>query len=158
ALRSRVVEDVAEIGRILTEAKETVGHGNWLPWLDREFGWEETTALNFMRVHKFVQELQSESANVCVFHMPVSSVYLLAAPSTPHEAREEIIERVSAGETVPVTEVKRTIESAKARQRPKKTEAQRAQEAERRRAQKGAVKRARYEAIRAQLPEDIEDI
>jgi predicted ATPase len=52
ALRSRIVSDVAEIGRRLIEVKKIVGHGNWLPWLDREFGWTDHTALNFMRVHE----------------------------------------------------------------------------------------------------------
>jgi hypothetical protein len=139
ALRSRIVKDVAEIGRILAEVKEMVGHGNWLPWLDREFGWEETTALNFMRVHKFVQELPSESANVCVFHMPVSSVYLLAAPNTPVEAREEIIERVRAGEMVPVAEVKRTVEKARKQPTPEQI------------AKREAKKQAKLEADRAEL-------
>ena len=39
ALGKRVIGDIIEIGRRLTEAKKIVGHGNWLPWLDREFGW-----------------------------------------------------------------------------------------------------------------------
>src|SRR5262249_46758360 len=43
------------------------------------------------------------------------ALYLLAAPSTPQEARDEIIERAEAGETVPVAEVNRTIKRAKGR-------------------------------------------
>jgi hypothetical protein len=45
SLGRRVVADVIEIGRRLTECKKLLGHGNWLPWLDREFGWSEDTAL-----------------------------------------------------------------------------------------------------------------
>ena len=37
-LGKRVVADVAEIGRRLFECKRICGHGNWLPWLEREFG------------------------------------------------------------------------------------------------------------------------
>ena len=33
------VANVIEIGRRLTEAKALAGHGGWLPWLEREFGW-----------------------------------------------------------------------------------------------------------------------
>jgi hypothetical protein len=29
------------IGKRLTDAKVRCGHGNWLPWLEREFGWKE---------------------------------------------------------------------------------------------------------------------
>ena len=34
ALGKRVVGDIIEIGRRLTEAKRLAGHGGWLPWLD----------------------------------------------------------------------------------------------------------------------------
>jgi Protein of unknown function (DUF3102) len=114
ALRSRIVSDVAEIGRRLIEVKKIVGHGNWLPWLDREFGWTDHTALNFMRVHEFVVGLSnSKTVSDLVLTLPVSSVYLLAAPSTPPEAQDEIIERAKAGETLPVAEVKQVIERHK---------------------------------------------
>src|SRR5262249_58552175 len=47
----------------------------------------------------------------------------------------------------------------KKRKQPKKlTKAQKAEQAERRRIQKDKVKKARYEAIRAQLPDDIYDL
>jgi hypothetical protein len=51
----------------------------WLPWLDREFGWDERTALNFMRVHQLVGKNEKFSD----LSLPVSGLYLLAAPSTP---------------------------------------------------------------------------
>ena len=44
----RVGGDVIEIGRRLTEMKKVCGHGNWLPWLRREFGWTDRHALNYM--------------------------------------------------------------------------------------------------------------
>ena len=61
---------------------------NWLPWREREFRWEEQTALNFMRVHEF-----GKSKNFLDLNLPVSGLYLLAAPSTPDEARQQVIER-----------------------------------------------------------------
>jgi antitoxin (DNA-binding transcriptional repressor) of toxin-antitoxin stability system len=112
----RTVKDIVEIGWRLTEAKKLVGHGNWLPWLEREFGWTEQTALNFMRLHELGQ---SNSKRVLDLNLPVSSLYLLAAPSTPEEARNEVIERVEAGEPVTVAEVKETI----GRARPVRAEA-----------------------------------
>src|SRR6516164_3119924 len=112
-LGKRVVADVIEIGRLLTECKRICGHGNWLPWLDREFGWTDDTALNFMRVYEL-----SKSRNFRDLSLPLSGLYLLAAPSTPQEARDEIIERAQAGETIPVAEAKRIIEHAKNQQQP----------------------------------------
>jgi hypothetical protein len=65
-----------------------LGHGNWLSWLDREFGWTDDTALNFMRVHSMIDK----NRNFRDLSLPVSGLYLLAAPSTPEEAREAVIE------------------------------------------------------------------
>jgi hypothetical protein len=107
-LGKRVVADVVEIGRRFSECKRICGHGNWLPWLNREFGWEETTAQRFMRVHALAQ---SKSGNLP--DLPVSAIYLLAAPSTPEAARTEIIERAKTGAPVSVAEVKQTIDAAK---------------------------------------------
>jgi hypothetical protein len=100
--------------RRLAVVKKIVGHGNWLPWLDREFGWSEDTAERFIRVHEFVESL-SDSASVrnLVLTLPVSSVYLLAAPSTPEAARSEIIERAKGGEVPPVGEVKKVVDKHK---------------------------------------------
>jgi Protein of unknown function (DUF3102) len=107
-LGRRLIADIVEIGRRLTECKAIVGHGNWLPWLEQEFGWTDDTALNFMRAHEL-----SKSRKFRDLSLPVSSIYLLAAPSTPESARDEIFDRAEAGENLSVTEVKRTIEGAK---------------------------------------------
>ncbi len=94
-LGKRAVTDVIEIGRRLTECKRICGHGNWLPWFDREFGWTEQTALNFMRLAAL-----NKSKTVLDLDVPLKALYLLAAPSTPEEAGDEIIERAETGETV----------------------------------------------------------
>jgi hypothetical protein len=41
--------------------------------------------------------------------VPVSGLYLLAAPSTPEEARDEVIARAESGEVLSVTDVQRRI-------------------------------------------------
>jgi hypothetical protein len=46
--------------------------------------------------------------------IPFTSVSLLAAPSTPDAARDEIIARAKAGEKLSVADVKATIRRAKA--------------------------------------------
>src|SRR5262249_30662568 len=62
----------------------------------------------------------SKSRNFRDLSLPLFGLYLLAAPSTPQEARDEIIERAQAGETIPVAEAKRIIEHAKDQQQPRK--------------------------------------
>ena len=89
-----------------------------MPWLDREFGWTEMTATRFINVYEM-----SKSTKLLDLELPISGLYLLAAPSTPKEARDQIIERAQAGETVPVAEVKRTIERTKGRKPPTQPQA-----------------------------------
>jgi hypothetical protein len=108
-LHKRVAGDVIEIGRLLTECKRICGHGNWLPWLDREFRWTDDTALNFMRVY----ELSRKSRNFRDLSLPISALYLLAAPSTPETARAECFKRAGAGEVIQFSEVKRVVEKHK---------------------------------------------
>jgi hypothetical protein len=103
------VESVIETGRHLTEAKKLVGHGNWLPWLEREFAWTEQTALNFMRVAEL-----SKSKSVLDLNTPLSALYLLAREDTPPEAVEEIAERSARGERTSLSDAQRTVAKARA--------------------------------------------
>jgi hypothetical protein len=112
-LGKQTIENIIEIGRHLTEAKRIVGPGNWLPWLDREFGWTEMTATRFIHVFEL-----SKSNKLLDLDLPLSGLYLLAAPSTPEPAKTEVIERAQAGETLSVADVKQTIDTAKGRQQP----------------------------------------
>src|SRR5262245_9270554 len=106
ALGRQAAENIVEIGRRLSEVKRLVGHGNWLPWLEREFGWTDKTAERFMSVHALAGKFDKLSN----LELPISGLYLLAAPSTPETAKTEVIARAEAGETLPVAEVKRVVE------------------------------------------------
>ena len=107
-LGKRVVTDVIEIGARLTDAKRLCGHGHWLPWLDREFGWQERTARNFISVYE-----ASKSADFADLNLPVSALYLLSAPSTPPEARDALLDRAATGEKLTHAEIKQTITATK---------------------------------------------
>jgi hypothetical protein len=109
ALGKRVVRDIIEIGGRLTECKNIVGHGGWLPWLEREFGWSERAARNFMQAH----ELSLKSANFADLDVPVSALYLLAAPSTPGEVVDAAVDRAANGEKLTVEQVKDMIAEAR---------------------------------------------
>src|SRR5262249_4696146 len=51
----------------------------------------------------------SKSANFADLKLPVSALYLLAAPSTSEKVREEVLERAKAGEAMSLAEVKEII-------------------------------------------------
>jgi hypothetical protein len=108
-LGKRVIKDIIEIGRRIQIAKSLVGHGNWGRWLEREFGWTDDTALNFMRVYELSDDLKSR--NFRDLKIAPSALYLLARKSTPEKVKNEIIERAESGEAITVKDVKTATES-----------------------------------------------
>jgi hypothetical protein len=115
-LGKRVKGDVIKIGRLLTEAQKMCGRGNWRPWLEREFGWTDRHARNLMGVYA----LSLKSEKFSDLEIPDSGLYLLAAPSTPTKAVDEVIERA---ERLAHAEIKRVIDVAKVVQREKTDDA-----------------------------------
>jgi regulator of replication initiation timing len=112
-LSKRTVENVItnafEIGRHLTEAHKIADHGDWLPWLKREFGWSESTARRWMRIYEL-----GKSVTVTDLKLSLGALYLLSAPSTPDEVRDKVIASARAGEDVPVSEIKAAVAEQKA--------------------------------------------
>lgn len=47
-----LLKDYLEIGRLLCEAKETVPHGAWGQWLEKNVGYSTSNANNMMRAYK----------------------------------------------------------------------------------------------------------
>ncbi len=86
ALGRRAIADIIRIGEHLIDAKAIVGHGGWLAWLEREFGWAERTARNYMSA----AELAAKSAIVADLDIDAGALYLLAARSTPLEVVADI--------------------------------------------------------------------
>jgi len=111
-LGKRVKEDVIEIGRRLKECKQLAGRGNWAAWLEREFGWSERTAQRYMQLYEFTQE-EFKYDKLSALELPLSGLYLLAAPSTPDEACKDIIRRAAAGEAISLAIVRDTISRKK---------------------------------------------
>src|SRR5262245_60793240 len=101
-LGRRARGDIIGIGRRLSDAKELLGHGRFLTWLAAEFGWSDKTAERFMSVYA----LAGKFDNLSNLEVPISALYLLAAPSTPDKALEAVAMRVGNGNGVSVAEVK----------------------------------------------------
>jgi hypothetical protein len=110
----RTIENVVDIGRHLVEAKRLCGHGNWLPWLEREFGWSEDTAERYM---KLADDRFRKLRNLS---LPVSCLYLLTAPGTPPEVRQSVIKRAASGEKISHAEIKAAVGEARHFVKPSK--------------------------------------
>lgn len=106
----RSAEDIIEIGRDLMSVKDRIGHGNFLPWLEAEFGMADRTARRFMDVARVYTGKSDIVSNI-----DPTALYELAAPKTPLEVREEIEKMIEAGEVVTkatVAKLKSEIEAA----------------------------------------------
>jgi hypothetical protein len=117
-LSKQTMENIVEIGCRLSECKRIIKERgeSWSDWLKREFEWSDQTARRFIHVYEQLPGLNKLLSR----QFPISALYLLAAPRTPPEARDEIVERAQAGEPVSVADIKQTIEAAKGQQQPAK--------------------------------------
>ncbi len=77
--------------------KEALPHGAFENWLDAEFGWTKRTARHFMAVAAWLYEKRKLVSDL---HLLPTAAYLLAAKSTPVEAREEALQRAGTGEII----------------------------------------------------------
>jgi len=104
-----------EIGRRLAECHDNIfkacfqsvgSYEMWLLWLDREFAWSERTARRFIDVHEMMSKV---SGNLPDLELPITSLYLLAAPSTPEPARQAVI-AAAADDRLTHEQVKEIVE------------------------------------------------
>ncbi len=106
---TKTLEDLIAVGNDLLAVKEALPHGQFGAWLRAEFGWAERTARNFMSV----AEHFGKTARVAELTIDATAAYLLAAPSTPDEARQTAVERAEAGEHVTTAVAKEIVAETK---------------------------------------------
>ena len=107
-----------EIGRRLTEAKEMVNHGEWLPFLEQQTEFSQPTASRFMRLYKEYGADQSslfgaESKYATLNNLSISNALrLLAIPEEEREsfAAENDLENKSAREVEALIREKTALE------------------------------------------------
>ena len=100
-------ENIISIGQKLTEVKEKLGHGSFQNWLRSEFEWSEQTARQFMQVYRWSKTIKNK--NFVFSQLATSALYLLAAPSTPLEARDEVLTIIDGGEKISYSCVKTIV-------------------------------------------------
>jgi hypothetical protein len=55
ALENKTITNIVEIGRLLHEASEQCEHGEFLDWLEENFGWSHDTFLNYRNIFELSQ-------------------------------------------------------------------------------------------------------
>ncbi|MGF1675885.1 MAG: DUF3102 domain-containing protein [Rivularia sp. (in: cyanobacteria)] len=105
----RSAQDIWEIGQRLADVRAQLKHGQFDAWLKAEFGWSRRTAYNFINVY----ETFGERANLAQIDIATSALYLLAAPSTPQNLREEYLLKAKEGEKITHKQLRSHIEQKK---------------------------------------------
>ncbi|MHB2166480.1 DUF3102 domain-containing protein [Alsobacter sp. R-9] len=83
---NRVRQEIVAIGRDLHRAKDLLKRGQWLPWLNAEFGMTARTAENYMNVaERFGSKFERLS------NLRLETAYKLAARSTPDEVINKVL-------------------------------------------------------------------
>ena len=104
-LLERSTGDIIAIGHKLIEMKARLGHGHWRAWLQTQWPLDISLANRWMNVARKCGQFPH-------LKIPRSTLYLLAANSTPDTLREEFARRVEAGEPPPThAELKAEIEN-----------------------------------------------
>jgi DUF3102 family protein len=88
---------IIQTGKSLIEAKRYLSHGQFLSWIEFEVGLHIRTAQEYMQVAQW-----AKGRAPIVSHLPPSLLYLLSAPSTPHDFQAELLQRLEAGERINV--------------------------------------------------------
>ena len=113
SLMRRNAQDTIDIGQKLIEVKQHLGHGSFIKWLKSEFNWSVSTATKFMQVWEQFKFVKFTNLNITS-----SALYLIAAPSTSKEARAEVLERASFGESITYTKAKDIVYRLKKTEKP----------------------------------------
>jgi len=103
----RTAEDIISIGQDLILIKAELGHGNFDKWIELHFEMKRRSA------YVFINAAERFGSKVQLLHISPTVLYELAAPSTSDEVVQLVTEKVEAGETVSVKEVKELKRQAK---------------------------------------------
>lgn len=94
-----------EIGQKLADVRDRLEYGVFDSWLKAEFEWSRRTAYNYIKIF----ETFGSCATVAQLGIAAKTLYLLAAPSTPRDARSEALERAALGEAITHNEAKAIV-------------------------------------------------
>lgn len=123
-----MLNSIIEIGRRMCEAKEMLEHGEFIPWIEQNTGYSQSTANNFMRLYREYGEEQGSLFGTGVSNSQtfgnLTYSKALALLALPAPEREEFVE-THAVDDMTTAELKAAIrERDEAREAAKTAEGQ----------------------------------
>jgi hypothetical protein len=110
-LRSSIQRGLLAIGAELLTVKDRVPHGAFGAWVAGELHITLRAAENYMAAARLVQSVP-EPIRETVSLLPPTTLYKLAAPSTPKKVVEEVIQAAEGGAVPPLTTIRQRIDEA----------------------------------------------
>lgn len=96
-----------EAGRMLLQAKELLGHGHFLKWLNDYFSMSSKSANRLMSVALMFQRLSlPENAARLLLQLDASALYELAAKSTHKDVQTKVLSLLELGHTVTYSDIR----------------------------------------------------
>lgn len=102
-IRGRLNAAFIETGRDLRAQKEALGHGPFLKWIDAEFNLGERSAQHLMNIAQLIDS--NPNSRTDLEKLSQYTLRTLAAPSTPSEVRDEVLDRAANGKKVTAKEI-----------------------------------------------------
>jgi hypothetical protein len=91
-LIAKTTADLIDLGRRLIAAKQHIGHGLFIPWVEGEIGISGRTAQSYMAIARL-----ADAKNDSVSLLPPTILHRLAAPSAPLEVVDYVIGQANDG-------------------------------------------------------------
>jgi len=106
-----------DMGHILSEAQgklASYGNGTFTQWITNETGLSPRTCYRLIYIYRAF-----DSVTMAETTLATSVLYMLAEPSTPAEARNEVLNRASKGETITTAKAQEIVASHRPELPPK---------------------------------------
>lgn len=100
---SQAVVYAARCGEKLIQAKASLGHGEWLPWLEASCRVKERQARKYMKLAREMPELLDPNRHSSADLLGIN--HAIALLTADEEVKTEIQSRLDAGESVTVREI-----------------------------------------------------
>ncbi len=109
-IRRSAASSVVNIGKDLLGAKRYLSHGVFLRWVEDEIGIPARTAQVYMQVAQWLG-----GKSTAVAHLPLSTLYVISAPSTPNDFAVDVLKRLQEGESISVKAVREELKAVRAK-------------------------------------------
>ena len=114
AARIRGMQDTlataaANIGCLLLESKNVLGHGAFTSWINVEFSMTDRTARNYISLY---EAFGGKTETVSV--LPMSALYALSSPAVSEEMRLGVVDKLQSDSPPSVDEIMSMVRSARA--------------------------------------------